>query len=163
MEILTAKYKKLKFGAKLVRGAYIVEQTRLAEEGGYSSPVVESYDNTTHNYMTNFTNMLKEIPDGEIIVATHSQQTIDECIKVQGQLNHNATVSYAQLLGLADHVTWQLRSKDLKVYKYLPWAQTEVMVPYMIRRAQELNQMKYPLDIQYDLLKHELWCRLSLQ
>jgi len=60
-------------------------------------------------------------------------------------------------------VTWQLRSKDLKVYKYLPWAQTEVMVPYMIRRAQELNQMKYPLDIQYDLLKHELWCRLSLQ
>lgn len=25
MEILTAKYKKLKFGAKLVRGAYIVE------------------------------------------------------------------------------------------------------------------------------------------
>ena len=30
------------------------------------------------------------------------------------------------------------------------------MIPYMIRRAQELNQMKYPLDIQYQLLRHEL-------
>lgn len=48
------------------------------------------------------------------------------------------------------------------MYKYLPWAETEVMVPYMIRRAQELNQMKYPLDIQYDLLKHELWQRIKL-
>lgn len=70
------------------------------------------------------------------------------------RLNTNVIVSYAQLLGLADHVTWQLRSQNMKVYKYLPWAQTEVMVPYMIRRAQELNQMKYPLDIQFDLLKH---------
>jgi proline dehydrogenase len=71
-------------------------------------------------------------------------------------------VSFAQLLGLADHLTWHLRAQNLVVYKYLPWAETEIMVPYMIRRAQELNQMKYPLDIQYDLLKHELWTRFKL-
>ena len=33
------------------------------------------------------------------------------------------------------------------------------MVPYMIRRAQELNQMKYPLDIQFTLLTHEMKLR----
>ena len=59
------------------------------------------------------------------------------------------TISFAQLMGLADHLTYDLKNQGHKVYKYLPWAQTEVMVPYMIRRAQELNQMKYPLDIQY--------------
>jgi hypothetical protein len=34
------------------------------------------------------------------------------------------------------------------------------MIPYMIRRAQELNQMKYPLDIQFTLLTHEIKTRL---
>ena len=140
-----------------------MEETRLAQEGGYKSPVVDDYDTTTHNYMTNFTIIFREIPAAELVLASHSQETIDECIRVQELMQHKATVSYAQLLGLADHVTWQLRASNLKVYKYLPWAETEVMVPYMIRRAQELNQMKYPLDIQYDLLKHELWCRLRLQ
>lgn len=95
------------------------------------------------------------------MVATHNQDTIDEAIKIQNENQAGITVSFAQLLGLADHVTWHLKSQQLKVYKYLPWAETEVMVPYMIRRAQELNQMKYPLDIQYSLLKHELASRFK--
>ena len=61
---------------------------------------------------------------------------------------------YAQLLGLADHLTFELRDKGYQVYKYLPWAKTDVMIAYMIRRAIELQQMRYPLDMQYDLLKH---------
>lgn len=34
-EIALAKYRNIKFGAKLVRGAYIVEETRLAKLHGY--------------------------------------------------------------------------------------------------------------------------------
>jgi proline dehydrogenase len=53
-EIKLAKHKKLKFGAKLVRGAYIVEETRLANTLGYENPVANSFDDTTTNYLTNF-------------------------------------------------------------------------------------------------------------
>lgn len=95
-------------------------------------------------------------------MATHNQDTISEAIKIKNAHPNPPTVSFAQLLGLADHLTWDLKGKGLPVYKYLPWAETEVMVPYMIRRAQELNQMKYPLDIQYELLKDELWSRIKL-
>jgi hypothetical protein len=35
------------------------------------------------------------------------------------------------------------------------------MIPYMIRRAQELNQMKYPLDIQFTLLADEIKTRVT--
>lgn len=35
------------------------------------------------------------------------------------------------------------------------------MIPYMIRRAQELNQMKYPLDIQFTLLLDEVKARIN--
>ena len=105
---------------------------------------------------------MREIPEGEVVVATHNQDTIEEAISIKQKYPHSPVVSFAQLLGLADHLTCQLRARDMRVYKYLPWAETEVMVPYMIRRAQELNQMKYPLDIQYDLLRHELGLRMTL-
>lgn len=68
-------------------------------------------------------------------------------------------LGFAQLLGLADHLTWKINSDKYRVYKYLPWAKTEVMIAYMIRRAEELSQMRYPLETQYGLLKHELKAR----
>jgi proline dehydrogenase len=42
-EIEIAKRRNLVFGAKLVRGAYIVEETRLAKEKGYENPVVGKF------------------------------------------------------------------------------------------------------------------------
>ena len=94
-----------------------------------------------------------------MIVATHNQDTIKDVIAIQAKYERSPQVGFAQLLGLADHLTIQLNMQGWRVYKYLPWAETEVMIPYMIRRAQELNQMKYPLDIQYELLRQELRSR----
>jgi proline dehydrogenase len=159
-EILLAKQRKLVFGAKLVRGAYIVEETRLANEKGYENPVVDCFDKTTDNYLANFEAMVSQFPEGEVIVATHNIDTIESTLAIKKKYCRTPTVSFAQLLGLADHLTWKLKKDNHTVYKYLPWAQTEVMVPYMIRRGQELNQMKYPLDLQYELLKDELWSRI---
>ena len=96
---------------------------------------------------------MDHIEQGEVVVATHNVDTIQEALDIMKSHAKHPKVSFAQLLGLADHLTWYLKNQGLPVYKYLPWAETEVMVPYMIRRAQELNQMKYPLDIQYSLLK----------
>ena len=45
-----------------------------------------------------------------------------------------------------------LKDRRENVYKLLPWAETPVMVGYMIRRAEELSQMRYPLDVQHTLL-----------
>jgi len=42
-EVEIAKRKNLKFGAKLVRGAYIVEETKLANEHKVDNPIVESF------------------------------------------------------------------------------------------------------------------------
>ena len=86
---------------------------------------------------------------GEVIVATHNQDTILETSKIYNEGNSKLRVSYAQLLGLADHLTFKSKMDGFRVHKYLPWAKVEVMVAYMIRRAEELSQMKYPLDAQF--------------
>jgi proline dehydrogenase len=103
---------------------------------------------------------LKNFEEGEVIVATHNFDTINSALGIKQKYAQPPTVSFAQLLGLADHLTFKLNQDKHTVYKYLPWAETEVMIPYMIRRAQELNQMKYPLDIQFTLLTHEMKARL---
>lgn len=92
-------------------------------------------------------------------MATHNVDTITAALEIKKKYPRTPIVSFAQLLGLADHLTCKLNQENNTVYKYLPWAQTEVMIPYMIRRAQELNQMKYPLDIQFTLLIHEIKAR----
>ena len=63
-------------------------------------------------------------------------------------------MAFAQLLGLADHLTWKLKHEGVTVYKLLPYAKTDVMIAYMIRRAIQLKQMGYPLDTQAKLLKN---------
>lgn len=110
--------------------------------------------------MKSFETIVRSFDDGEVIVATHNGDTVQAAQNLYSEVGGKIKVSFAQLLGLADHLTWKVNSQKYTVYKYLPWAKTEVMIAYMIRRAEELNQMRYPLDTQYELLKHELKYRL---
>lgn len=111
--------------------------------------------------MNSFETIVRSFDDGQVIVASHNADTVQAAQKLHGEVGSKIKVSFAQLLGLADHLTWKVNSQKFTVYKYLPWAKTEVMIAYMIRRAEELNQMRYPLDTQYALLRHELMYRLT--
>jgi len=62
----------------LVRGAYIVEETKLAEEKGYENPVVDNFDQTTENYLGNLEKIMSNFSNGEVVVASHNQDTIDK-------------------------------------------------------------------------------------
>lgn len=63
-----------------MRGAYIVEETRLAREKGYQNPVVNFFTETTVNYLTSFEEIVKSCPEGEVIVATHNIDTINSAL-----------------------------------------------------------------------------------
>ncbi len=80
--------------------------------------------------------MVSGFKDGEVIVATHNEDTINETIRIHNHSQSTVKISFAQLLGLADHLTWKVKAEKYTVYKYLPWAKTHVMIPYMIRRAE---------------------------
>lgn len=97
------------FGTKLVRGAYIVEETNLAKERKYENPIVDDFDATTSNYLANFRHIVENIKGGEVMVATHNLDTIQEVIKIKEEYHEPLQVSFAQLLGLADHLTWMLK------------------------------------------------------
>ena len=59
---------------------------------------------------------------GEIIVASHNSDTINETLQIAQKSDMKIRLSYAQLLGLADHLTFKMNSEGFRVYKLLPWA-----------------------------------------
>lgn len=54
--------------------------------------------------------MASSFSDGEIIVATHNFNTIEDTASIVKEINSSMRISYAQLLGLADHLTYKAKS-----------------------------------------------------
>lgn len=143
-----------------MRGAYLVEETRYAQANQSELPIVGSFEDTTHNYLGNFAKIVHSGVRGEVFLAGHNEQTISALLSILDSSQPTLRVNFAQLLGLGDHLTFLLKQQRQSVYKLVPWASTERMVPYLIRRSEELSQMRYPLDTQAALLRHELLYRL---
>lgn len=74
------------FAAKLVRGAYMTQENRLADDAGYESPINPSFEATSQMYHTCldavFKNMLKRQPDQvRIMIASHNEDTVRYAIE----------------------------------------------------------------------------------
>lgn len=52
----------------------------MAKEKGYQNPVVDFFTETTVNYLTSFEEIVKNCPEGEVIVATHNIDTINSAL-----------------------------------------------------------------------------------
>jgi len=131
------------FGAKLVRGAYMVHERKRASEMGYPDPIQPSAEATHRSYDAALERILLAPPSPSttsLVLATHNQASIE---RAAGLLLGGASsvpsgrVYFAQLLGMADHLTFTLGSSGFKAYKYVPYGPVSEVLPYLIRRAQE--------------------------
>ncbi|CAE8689886.1 unnamed protein product, partial [Polarella glacialis] len=137
-----------RYGAKVVRGAYMVSEREKARLRGVESPICETYEETEENFHAAIDSILAHGPatnqDGpgaaaaEILVASHSRTSIERTLNVMQELDVSPDrVGFGQLLGMADHLTFTLGRNGYKAYKYVPYGPVEEVVPYLIRRTQE--------------------------
>ncbi|KAL4490914.1 hypothetical protein ABPG72_008650 [Tetrahymena utriculariae] len=158
-EIAKCKELKMPFGVKMVRGAYINEETRIAKEKGIENPICDGLDKTTEMIESNLKFLVDNLlPGSELLIGSHNKETIvkmKQYMKSKGIPNNSQQVYFSQLLGLADHLTYSLVDEGYSVYKYIPFGETHIMIPYLIRRAQESFQVLSSVEFQYSLLKDE--------
>ena len=73
------------FGVKLVRGAYLDPERRLATAGNYSDPTNPSYEATTDMYHKSMELILGRMKEHHgktsVIFASHNENTIQTAIK----------------------------------------------------------------------------------
>eukprot|EP01017_Pseudomicrothorax_dubius_P033921 TRINITY_DN4595_c0_g2_i9.p1 TRINITY_DN4595_c0_g2~~TRINITY_DN4595_c0_g2_i9.p1 ORF type:complete len:507 (-),score=98.08 TRINITY_DN4595_c0_g2_i9:28-1548(-) len=164
-EIERSRHLDVPFGLKLVRGAYMREEGKLANEKKYENPIHNSYNDTENNYHENILKLLRSMTSkDEILIASHNERTVimsEEFLESpEARPFHKQNVTYAQLYGLADQITHKLLNQGYKICKYVPFGEMEIMIPYLLRRANETKDMLGSVHIQAQLIKHELRHRL---
>eukprot|EP00525_Craspedostauros_australis_P012454 CAMPEP_0198112224 /NCGR_PEP_ID=MMETSP1442-20131203/4104_1 /TAXON_ID= /ORGANISM="Craspedostauros australis, Strain CCMP3328" /LENGTH=488 /DNA_ID=CAMNT_0043768931 /DNA_START=474 /DNA_END=1940 /DNA_ORIENTATION=+ len=157
-DVERAKREGYSFGAKLVRGAYM--ETEPAEL------IHDSIQDTHDCYNHNVRYLLQEgIEHGqiEIMCATHNAESIALAVDaMQDSVDpSNSFISFAQLYGMSDTLSYPLASRGYRVYKYLPYGQIDEVMPYLIRRAQENSSIaggsQHELSMMWNAWKRRMW------
>ena len=65
-------------------------------------------------------------------------------------------VWFAQLLGMSDHITFNLSKAGYNVGKYVPYGPVKAVMPYLIRRAQENTSVAGQSSRELQLIRKEL-------
>jgi proline dehydrogenase len=71
-------------------------------------------------------------------------------------------VSFGQLLGMCDHVSYTLGALGYSVHKYVPYGPVQEVIPYLLRRAQENSDMLGSAGREMGFLRTEIGRRLRL-
>lgn len=154
-----------KFAAKLVRGAYMVLERDYAEKNGLPDPIHNTLEETHKNYNENMRKVIGKIAEGrdiEVMAATHNQRSVELVLEAmqEHKLGPEAGVYFGQLMGMMDHLTFNLGAKGYKAYKYVPYGKVREVMPYLIRRAQENSSPFGGAALELEMLNSEIKRRL---
>jgi proline dehydrogenase len=137
--------KNYTMGVKLVRGAYMEKERARAASMGYSSPINDTKEDTDKEYNTALEFCIKHIDKISICAGTHNESSSALLVKLMQQNNitpNNPHVWFSQLLGMSDHISYNIAKEGYNVAKYVPYGPIKNVLPYLIRRAQENTAVK---------------------
>lgn len=152
------------FGAKLVRGAYMESERFLAKERGYESPIHETIQDTHNSYNEAVDFLIehaaqKNGKNTEIMLATHNRDSIEKAIEsmnLHGISRRATTTAFGQLYGMSDNLSFNLGKHGYRAYKYVPYGEVKMVMPYLIRRANENSAISKSAQTELSMLFSEL-------
>ena len=102
-----------KFGAKIVRGAYLEKERKLAKMQNYSDPVNDTYEDTGKMYGKVISYLLQKAKTDDLymVIATHNetavQNAVSELANTSDTIGFNKVV-FAQIYGMGEQITMPL-------------------------------------------------------
>ncbi len=131
-------------GIKLVRGAYVEKERRQALEWRLPDPIHTDKVSTDVAYDQALMLCLEALSEVGLCVATHNRTS---CMKaaqyviMEGIDRQHPHLSFSQLYGMADPLSFGLAKAGFRVYKYLPFGPLRRAFPYLSRRAEENSSL----------------------
>ena len=139
-ELERAKEAGVQYGVKLVRGAYMEKERARALSMGYPSPIQPDKASTDKDYDAALDFLVANKDVFSICAGTHNENSSMYLATLlhQEQVDPKDPKFYfAQLLGMSDHISYNLSDAGYQVAKYVPFGPVNEVLPYLLRRADE--------------------------
>jgi proline dehydrogenase len=146
-------------GAKLVRGAYMEKERKRAEEMGYPSPINPTKEATDNLYNEAVKFVVEHYEYIASCCATHNAESTmlqAQLIENKGIPKNHPHLTFCQLFGMSDNLTFNLSHSGYAAGKYLPYGTVKDVVPYLIRRAQENTSVSGDMGREYQYFAKEV-------
>lgn len=156
--IAWAKAHGLKYGVKLVRGAYMEKERARATQKGYPSPIQPDKESCDADYNAALEFLVSEIDSMALVAGSHneySSQFLAELLVKHTIPKNDPRIYFAQLLGMSDHISYNLAFDGYNVAKYVPYGPVEEVMPYLLRRANENTSVKGQTGRELSLIRAE--------
>ncbi len=162
--ISRAREKGIYAAFKLVRGAYMEKERERAVRMNYPSPIYPDKDATDQAFDDAAELCIRNLDVGAVCVGTHNENSCTRVVELMQELGippEHRDVSFAQLLGMSDHISYNLANGGYQVCKYVPYGPVRTVVPYLIRRAEENTSVAGQTSRELYLIRKELQRRKS--
>lgn len=145
-------------GIKLVRGAYMEKERERALEKGYQDPIQPNKNATDKDYDAALEFMVQHIDKFSICAGTHNEKSSAYLVELMAKHHlskEDKRIYFAQLLGMSDHISYNLAYNGYNVAKYVPYGPVREVMPYLIRRAQENTSVAGQMGRELSLIVKE--------
>ena len=146
-------------GLKIVRGAYMEKERERAQDNGYPSPIQTDKAATDIDYNLALEFCAEHNSTIALCCGTHNEASsllLTELMKQKGISKENNYFYFAQLMGMSDHISYNLSKEGYNVAKYVPYGPVKEVMPYLMRRANENTSVAGQTGRELSLIQKEL-------
>ncbi|UYZ65125.1 proline dehydrogenase family protein [Hymenobacter weizhouensis] len=151
-------------GVKLVRGAYMEKEARVAAHQGRPNPINPTKQATDDLYNEALRYCVQHIDRISICAGTHNEASsllLTELMQEHGVAPNDPRVWFAQLYGMSDNLSYNLANAGYNTAKYVPYGPVEAVMPYLLRRADENTAIAGQSSREFLLIQREIARRKS--
>jgi proline dehydrogenase len=153
-------------GIKLVRGAYMEKERERASQKAYPSPIQPDKKSSDRDFNLALELMVENIDQMAFCAGTHNEDSslfLTELLEKKGIGVADKRVYFAQLLGMSDHISYNLAYHGYNVAKYVPYGPIKEVMPYLLRRADENTSVAGQTSRELSLIIKERKRRASVK
>ena len=157
--IAKARSGNYKIGYKLVRGAYMEKERERAALNGYPSPIQPDKAACDKDYNEAIKLCIENIDMVAVCAGTHNEESsalLAKLMEEKGIANSDERVWFSQLLGMSDHISFNLANAGYCVCKYVPYGPVVSVLPYLFRRAAENTSMSGQMGRELSMITQEI-------
>lgn len=146
-------------GGKLVRGAYMEKEARVAAQQGRQNPINPSKNATDDLYDTTLRFCVEHVDRISICAGTHNEASsllLTQLMQQHGLPAADPRIWFAQLYGMSDNLTYNLAHAGYNTAKYVPYGPVAAVMPYLLRRADENTAIAGQTSREFMLIQKEM-------